>query len=44
MEMMKKYETPMVNVIDLDAERALLAGSPTGEAYDDQVSFDGEWS
>lgn len=41
---MKIYQTPTAEIMELDFEAAVLAGSPTGESYDSQENFGGEWS
>lgn len=39
-----KYEKPLLVVVELCAGQAVLSGSPTGEVFDSQDSYDGSWS
>lgn len=39
-----KYISPVVEIVEIDLESPVLSGSPTGESFDSQENFDGEWS
>ena len=41
--MMKNYDTPEIEIIEILAEGSILSGS-TGESFDDQDDYGGSWS
>lgn len=41
---LKKYEKPLLRIVELCLEQAVMSGSLTGESYDSQDSYDGPWS
>lgn len=40
---LEKYETPLLNVMELCTEQPILADSLTGEQYNGQDSYDSIW-
>lgn len=41
---MKFYETPVLEMLELLQEQAIMSSSPTGESYSPQNPFSGQWS
>ncbi len=41
---MKIYETPVLEMLELFQEQAVMTGSSTGESFGNQDSFTGSWA
>lgn len=39
-----KYIAPAIETVEIDLDSPILIGSPTGESFDPQENFDGEWA